>query len=228
MFQEDQLLCPVACLRVELRTPGIGLQLFLSILTPHIPASSSTIARWIKQTLQTSGVDVSTNLSSFYQGSSNCSCSIGRDFHTGDCEPSRLGQRKHILPIQFQASQRYNCSRGIWKSSSETRTYWSYKHAKDMLMEPNLPKYNWGMAEAACSWMLFLIVWRGWRQTSTYLLPTLPTQDGMALFILCWSTSDMILLCASAMYLFFGAKCNISGPWLQDIYDTFTVLRTEE
>ena len=36
------------------------MQLFLSILASHNPVSSSTIARWIKQTLQASGVDVST------------------------------------------------------------------------------------------------------------------------------------------------------------------------
>ena len=36
------------------------MQLFLSVLAPHNPVSSSTIAKWIKQTLQASGVDVST------------------------------------------------------------------------------------------------------------------------------------------------------------------------
>ena len=66
MFQEDQLLCPVACLQVyekrtaQFRKPGTGMQLFLSILALHNPVSSSTIARWIKLTLQASGVDVST------------------------------------------------------------------------------------------------------------------------------------------------------------------------
>ena len=36
------------------------MQLFLSLLAPHNLVSSSTIARWIKQTLQAGGVDVST------------------------------------------------------------------------------------------------------------------------------------------------------------------------
>ena len=58
-----------------------------------------------------------------------------------------------------------------------------------------------------------------------HVLPTLHTPDRMALFILCWSASDIILFSASA-YLFLGAKCNISGNW--NTCDTLAIWKTEE
>ena len=62
-FKEDKRLCPVECLKAyiaatsQFRTTEESQQLFLSYQALHKPVQSCTIARWIKQTLSTSGVD---------------------------------------------------------------------------------------------------------------------------------------------------------------------------
>ncbi len=60
-----EVLCPVACLRsYECATSGFRQhsqedRLFLAVISPHKPVTSSSIARWLKQVLQLSGVDTS-------------------------------------------------------------------------------------------------------------------------------------------------------------------------
>ena len=55
---EETVLCPVACLRAykaateEFRFSEDRMQLFLAIIVPHGPVTSSTISRWLKKTLQ--------------------------------------------------------------------------------------------------------------------------------------------------------------------------------
>ena len=62
-FRDDKRLCPVECLRayekatLQYRTTQEHEQLFLSHQAPHKPVTSSTVARWIKQILEASGVD---------------------------------------------------------------------------------------------------------------------------------------------------------------------------
>ena len=66
-FPEDKNLCVVECLReYEARTedtrPVLAGQentLFLSIVQPHIPVSSGTVARWDRSLLQAAGIDTS-------------------------------------------------------------------------------------------------------------------------------------------------------------------------
>lgn len=63
-FESDPLICPVECIlsyinrTVELRPVGER-QLFIGLKAPYWPVGSSTIARWIKETLNSSGVDTS-------------------------------------------------------------------------------------------------------------------------------------------------------------------------
>ena len=60
---KDELLCPVACLRVyekataKFREDEAAMQLFLSIVPPHRLVSSSIIARWIKKSLERAGLE---------------------------------------------------------------------------------------------------------------------------------------------------------------------------
>ena len=62
-FREDKILCPVECLKAYIRVTSCFRkkqgchQLFLSCQAPHKPVQSSTIARWIKQILEASGLD---------------------------------------------------------------------------------------------------------------------------------------------------------------------------
>ena len=66
-FPEDKNLCVVECLReYEARTkdmrPVIAGQenkLFLSIVQPHKPVASGTVARWVRSLLQAAGIDTS-------------------------------------------------------------------------------------------------------------------------------------------------------------------------
>ena len=57
---EDKAICPVACLRAyEKRTSAFRQsdKLFLAMVSPHNPVSSSSIARWLKDTLKGAGFD---------------------------------------------------------------------------------------------------------------------------------------------------------------------------
>ena len=53
-------MCPVACLKVyEKATASFrkeNQQLFLAVIAPHNPVTSSTIARWLKQAITASGI----------------------------------------------------------------------------------------------------------------------------------------------------------------------------
>ena len=64
-FTEDLSLCPRLCLQQyeettkELRPKDGSQQLLIATVAPHKPVVSSTIARWLKEVLSASGVDVS-------------------------------------------------------------------------------------------------------------------------------------------------------------------------
>ena len=63
-FPHNRELCPVDALRhyidstSSLRPEG-SVRLFVALVKPHNPVSSSTIARWLKGMLQQAGVDIS-------------------------------------------------------------------------------------------------------------------------------------------------------------------------
>ena len=64
-FTEDPSLCPLLCLQQyeettkELRPKDGSQQLRIATVAPHKPVVSSTIARWLKEVVNASGVDVS-------------------------------------------------------------------------------------------------------------------------------------------------------------------------
>ena len=62
-FKQNPLLCPVRCLREYVtRTQAWRdnqSRLFLALMAPHKPVVSSSIARWLKDVLHQSGVDIS-------------------------------------------------------------------------------------------------------------------------------------------------------------------------
>ena len=63
VFPQEENLCPVKCLaEYEKRTQSWrseNSQLLLAIIAPHKPVTSSSIARWLKDILESSGVDIS-------------------------------------------------------------------------------------------------------------------------------------------------------------------------
>ena len=65
-FQSSRVLCPVASLRYyekiteKLRGTGMNTNpLFIAHCRPHKPVTSSTIARWLKETMKGAGIDTS-------------------------------------------------------------------------------------------------------------------------------------------------------------------------
>ena len=79
---EDKRLCPVDCLKAyelatqEHRQPHGYQQLFLSHVAPFKPVSSSTIARWVKQTLQVSGIDTTQFSSHSTRGAASTAAAL--------------------------------------------------------------------------------------------------------------------------------------------------------
>ena len=62
-YEKNKKICPVVCLNQYLertKKERKHSQLFLSVQKPYGAVSKSTIARWIKHTLEISGVDIST------------------------------------------------------------------------------------------------------------------------------------------------------------------------
>ena len=73
-FPHNVRLCPVQALRAlesrteERRNEKNGCHLFLTVIKPYNPATSSTIARWLKQVLTKSGIDTNKIIqSTFYK-----------------------------------------------------------------------------------------------------------------------------------------------------------------
>ena len=65
-FPSDPLLCPVSCIELykektqDIRERLESRRLLITAKKPHRPVSTATIARWIKDVLQASGIDIST------------------------------------------------------------------------------------------------------------------------------------------------------------------------
>ena len=78
-FPENQKLCPVFSLGLYVnRTKslrGETLQLFISYIKPHSPVSSSTIARWLKETLTAVGIDTAIFKAHSIRGASTSAAS---------------------------------------------------------------------------------------------------------------------------------------------------------
>ena len=109
-FGEDKRLCPAECLKAyelatqEHRQPHGYQQLFLSHVAPFKPVSSSTIARWVKQTLQVSGIN--TTQFSAHSTRGAASTAAGWPVCPPDHDEGRVFVARHILSILLQTSCR--------------------------------------------------------------------------------------------------------------------------
>ena len=60
-FTENVRLCPVHSLTLYIERTrqlrGTSTQLFIAIIKPHLPVTTSTVARWLKQVIGDSGID---------------------------------------------------------------------------------------------------------------------------------------------------------------------------
>ena len=80
-FIENPKLCPVVSLGFYLKkTESLrdnASQSFISFIQPHLPVSSSTIARWLKETMAEAGVDTSIFKAHSIRGASTSAASNG-------------------------------------------------------------------------------------------------------------------------------------------------------
>ena len=64
-FTENEDLCPVKSLMLYIEKTkdlrGENKQLFISFIKPHNPVTSSTIARWLKQVMESAGIDTNNS-----------------------------------------------------------------------------------------------------------------------------------------------------------------------
>ena len=78
-FSENHKLCPVFSLDLYLKKTaqlrGESSQLFISIIKPHHPVTSSTIARWLKETLGAACIDTSIFKAHSVRGASTSAAS---------------------------------------------------------------------------------------------------------------------------------------------------------
>ena len=136
---EEELLCPVACLRVyekataKFREDEAARQLFLAVVPPHRPVSSSTIARWIKKSLERAGLEPT-----FFPHSTRSAASTAAALSGLSTQEvmDRAGWssldtfcRYYFRPqSEFCAAKRFGDA------------VLGYKHAQDMLIEPEPPE----------------------------------------------------------------------------------------
>ena len=127
-------LCPVACLRAyEKATASFrkeNRQLFLAVISPHNPVTPSTIARWLKQAIIVSGISPDFTAHSTRGASSTAAAMNGVTI----CEVmERAGcSTKDTFCKDYSGLP----NRPLWQLSRGICTQTIYKHAEDILMEP--------------------------------------------------------------------------------------------
>lgn len=104
-YVENQKLCIVNCMGIYLQkrkhlVPVDVKPLFITYGTPHKPASSDTLSRWVKADLKSAGVDTSV-------------------FQAHSCRSASASKAKEKgVPVQ------YILKRGCWKAESTFRTFY--------------------------------------------------------------------------------------------------------
>ena len=129
----------MACLRVyeeataKFRKDEAAMQLFLAVVPPHRPVSSSTIARWMKNSLERAGLEPTFSAHSTRSAASTAAALSG--LSTREIM-DRVGWssldtfcRYYFRPqSEFCAAKRFDDA------------VLGYKHAQDMLIEPEPPE----------------------------------------------------------------------------------------
>ena len=117
---EEELLCPMACLRVyekataKFREDEAAMQLFLAVVPPHQPVSSSAIVQWIKKSLERAGLEPTFSPHSTRSAASTAAALSGLSTHAGGHGQSGLVQFGQLLQILFQTTVRILYCQKIW------------------------------------------------------------------------------------------------------------------
>ena len=110
--------------------------LFLAIVSPHLAVSSSTIARWIKKSLQEAGLDPMFSAHSTRSAASTAAAMSG--ISTQEIM-SRAGWSSNDTFCKFY----YRPQSEFDTAKKFGGAVLSYKHAKDMLIEPEPHQATW-------------------------------------------------------------------------------------
>ena len=138
---EDELLCPVACLRVyesatsKFRKSESSMQLFLAMVPPHHPVTSSTIARWIKKSLEKAGLEPVFSAHSTRSAASTAAALSGVSTQE-IMDRAGWSSKDTFCKFYYRPQSKSDAAKRFGNAVL------SYKHAKDMLIEPKPLKYN--------------------------------------------------------------------------------------
>ena len=93
-FEENKKLCPVLALQeyekrtLDKRSSNDSTQLFIAMIKPHKPVSSSTVARWLKTVLNNAGIDTSIFKAHSVRSAATSSACSGLRGRGHDCNNS--------------------------------------------------------------------------------------------------------------------------------------------
>ena len=108
-FTENVRLCPVHSLTLYIERTrqlrGTSTQLFIAIIKPHLPVTTSTVARWLKQVIGDSGIDTNVFKAHSVRGAttsaaSNQGVTTEEILKAADWSNSSTFQRFYYKPVR--------------------------------------------------------------------------------------------------------------------------------
>ena len=136
---EEELLCPVACLPVyekataKFREDEAAMQLFLAVVPPHWPVSSSTIGRWIKKSLERTGLEPTFSAHSTRSAASTAAALSG-------LSTQEVMDRTGWSSLDTFCKYYFRPQSEFCTAIRFGDAVLGYKHAQDMLIEPEPPE----------------------------------------------------------------------------------------
>ena len=138
---EDELLCPVICLQVyksainKFRKSETSMEPFLAMVSPHHLVSSSTIARWIKKSLEKAGLEPVFSAHSTRSTASTAAALSGVSTQE-IMDRAGCSSKDSFCKFYYGPQSKFHTAKKFGNAML------SYKHLKDMLMKPEPLKYN--------------------------------------------------------------------------------------
>lgn len=151
-------LCPVKTLKCyEMLTaplrPATSTNLFITLVNPHKPVTSATIAQWLYEVLKLAGIDVSI-FSGHSVGGTSLSAAAGTGVTTNDILKAANWSSDSVFR-RFYNHAVHDSTFGQSRLSSGNSDFWCAS------VKLSLLKYNFQMPQIIQDYMLFAITWRG-------------------------------------------------------------------
>ena len=174
---------------------------------PNLGSLSSWIARWIKKSLEWSGLEPTFSTHSTRSAESCLGCSLRRSW------TEWVGPAWTLFVDTISDQSEFCTAKRLGDAVL------GYKHAKDMLVELEPPEVQSTHGQDHMSdWMLFEIVWGGQRRDQ-HVLPSHPTRgwlsilmipyaDNLELFYTHKSAGVFDCICCSCIYIGLSYICH--------------------